>query len=182
MFVVYDDGVPLLPWNLKDNAGPLLHHVAPMPLKSLPPSIRTSGTPHHVMLIFHKKRKESGRTIEKAYNNSSSRLHQRSMGFRHPHRTWTSLSPICQASQNHMYMLLVGPDDNEHNLAHVRHVPPLHSLSTNKHQIKSETQFFSLSDAINSGVLNERPSPLCSSWLRQLDLANGKRNQWRTLF
>lgn len=49
MFVVYDDGVPLLPWNLKDNAGPLLHHVAPMPLKSLPPPIRTSGTPHHVM-------------------------------------------------------------------------------------------------------------------------------------
>jgi len=48
--------------------------------------------------------------------------------------------------------------------------------------MKSETQFFALSDANNSEVLNERPSTLCYSWLRQLGLANGKRNEWRTLF
>ena len=47
MFAAYDD-VPSLPWNLKDIAG-AFPHVAPMPLKSLPPSIRTSGTLHHVM-------------------------------------------------------------------------------------------------------------------------------------
>ncbi|KAJ6738563.1 hypothetical protein OIU74_003508 [Salix koriyanagi] len=36
-------------WSLKENAGPFLHDVAPIPLKSKPPSIRTSGTPYHVM-------------------------------------------------------------------------------------------------------------------------------------
>ncbi|KAJ6707421.1 hypothetical protein OIU85_027747 [Salix viminalis] len=36
-------------WSLKEKAGPFLHDVAPIPLKSKPPSIRTSGTPYHVM-------------------------------------------------------------------------------------------------------------------------------------